>query len=179
MVIDILVVLVFIVGFAIGFKKGIIKSLILVLSLILGTIAALAISPIMINLLETLFSAKHILLVITGFVLTFLIVMFLIRLLGKFVDKVFKKIKLNKLNKFSGGMLSSFFFLICLSIILWFFDQARLIPEQSKKESHTYEFIQRFPEAGKEGLKSIMPLFKNFWEKSMDAIDATSRSSEK
>lgn len=177
MVIDIIFALIFLYGFYVGFSKGIIKTVFTTLSIVFGLMAAFKFAPGATNFLETTFNNDNPLMFLAGFLISFLITMFIIRTIAKGIEGVLKTANINIINQLAGGLLSAGVFIMIYSTLLWFGDQARLIDRTTKNTSLTYKYIKDFPEQAKDiGIK-LKPVLVDFWDQSMDMMDELERIS--
>lgn len=171
MVIDLVLGVLVIIGFIYGYSKGIIKTLFSVLSILLGIIAAMKLSPLTINAMESIFPNSPRLSYILGFLLTFLIVIVIIRFIGNKLESLLKAVKLNFFNKLSGGGITAIFFIILYSFALWFLNEARLITENQKDTSISYYALEPLPAQAREQFETIKPVFREFWDKTIETFD--------
>ena len=171
MLLDILLALFVAYGFYIGFTRGIINSVFAVVSLIIAVLAAMKLSPIAIMGLEKIWDADPRVLIIVGFVVTFLLVLIAIRLIGRGLEKLFESAKINFVNKIAGGTLLAIVFLITFSWIVWFLNEVRLVGDNTKESSITYALIEPIPRKSQKVISGLRPLFKDFWDKTGKAMD--------
>jgi len=175
MVIDIIFFISAAYGFYVGYSKGIIKTVFSTLSIILGLMAAMKFSPYMTSFLEDTFS-KSPLMFIAGFVVTFVGVMLLVRLLAKTVEGIFKTIKINAINKVAGGILMSGFFILLFSILVWFGNESKAIDSKTKETSFSYVYLEKIPVEAKGVFMTLKPVFQDFWNYAMDSMDRMKRA---
>ena len=171
MVLDIVVCLLLAFGFYQGFSRGLIKTVFASLSLLIGIVAALKLSPIVINLLQNAFSINPAITFVAGFVLTFIIVMGLIRFIGNKVEKLLEAVKIGGLNKLAGGILLGGFYALLLSFGVYFMDRVSLLSEELKASSFTYPYLEPLPEMSQGVGEKLKPLFTGFWDKMMETMD--------
>ena len=171
MYIDIIFGLTLIIGFAYGYSKGLIKTAFSILSILLGIIAALKLSPLTIHVMETLIPESPRLSYIIGFLLTFILVIVIIRFLGNKLESLLKLAKINFFNKLAGGGITAIFFGLLFSMVIWFLNEARLITENQKDTSFTYYHLEPIPGYAREQFETIKPVFREFWDKTVDTFE--------
>lgn len=157
-------------GFYLGYSRGIIKTMYAILSIIVAILLSFKISPLFIEILQSTLKLGPTFSFILGFIICFIAIVFLVRLIGKTFEKVLKKVKLNFLNKIAGGIMMSLLFIVCYSGILWFLSQTRIISEKQAEQSVTYEILEPIPNATRGAFTQLKPAFKGFWDKSTEAI---------
>jgi membrane protein required for colicin V production len=156
-------------GLYLGFKKGIIRTIISLASILIGIVLALKLSPFVITFAKDLFKSDSIVVVVLGFLATYFAIIALIRLGGKAIEKLFKKVKLNFVNKTIGGVVLSIFFVFIYSILVWFLTEAAIISEDDKSDSLTYSILEALPAKGEKVFEDIKPFFQEFWELTKEA----------
>jgi len=171
MIIDIFCVLAMALGFWMGYSRGIVKTVFALFSLFFGLLIALKFAPVTTNLIGRVFNSEGPLIFVAGFVVTFVAIMLLVRLLGGSIEKLLIKIKINFLNKFAGGALLSVAMVVVFSVLLWFTDRAGIIKSATKEESVTYPMLVELPGASQTLVQKVRPLFEEFWQDSEKFFD--------
>lgn len=171
MILDIIVAIVIAFGFYTGYSRGLIKTVFDTLSLLVGIIAALKLSPIVINLLEGIVKTSPAITFLIGIVVTFIAVMALVRFIGKKLEDVFEAANINFVNKIAGGGVQALFFAFILSMGLWLMNNLNVLHPDTKEKSMTYSLLEPLPEAGKGIFMAVKPVFSNFWNKTIETMD--------
>ena len=171
MAIDIIFVITMLYGFYLGFSKGIIKTVFTFLSILLGLTAAFKFTDGMTDFLVTTFNNNNPLMYVAGFLLSFVLVMVFIRMIARGLEGMMEATNINILNQLAGGVLLSGILILLYSVILWFGDQATLINQEAKNKSMTYVYLEKFPSQAKNIAYKVQPVFKNFWDQSLDMMD--------
>jgi membrane protein required for colicin V production len=171
MAIDIIFVVTMLYGFYLGFSKGIIKTVFTVLSIMFGLMAAFKFAPAMTDFLESAFSNNNPLMLIAGFLLSFVLTMVIIRMIARGLEGMLKTANINIINQLAGGVLLSGVLILLYSVILWFGNQATLINSDAKANSKTYVYLEKFPTQAKDIAYKIQPVFQEFWNQSLDMMD--------
>lgn len=170
-IIDIFFGIVAIYGFYKGFSQGIIRTVFTIVSVLIGIIAAVKFGPDMASLLESLFSSDYALVFLAGTLLTFVLTMILIRLLASSLEKILESANINILNQALGGFVVASLFIAMYSVLVLFADRSRLISEETKQSSLTYELLIPFPGKILNAGRRLQPTFEEFWDHSLDFID--------
>lgn len=172
MLIDLFVAVVIALGFYLGYTRGLIKTVFDSLSLVIGILAALKLSPVVISILQEIIKTSPAITFILGVVITFIGVMALIRFLGRKLEDMLEAVNINFINKIAGGALQALFFAYLLSLGLWLINNLNVLNPATKSASITYPLLEPLPEKGKAVFTSIKPLFKGFWDKTVEAMDS-------
>ncbi len=177
MIIDIIVLIVVGLGFFNGFKRGLINTVFDTLSLLVAVVATLKLSPLMIGFIQKVISNQS-LAFILGFVITFLLVIFIIRFIGDRLTDAVEAIQLDSINKLLGGAVMGLFMAVLLSFMIFFGQKSNLISEKAISESNTYSLLQPLPEASKSLIAKSKPMFTGFWDKMMETFDSIKEKGE-
>jgi len=99
-------------------------------------------------------------------------VMALIRFIGKKLEDMLEAVNINIINKIAGGALQGLFFAYLLSLIFWLINSLNVLNTSTKEASITYPLLEPLPEKGKAVYTSLKPVFKGFWDKTVEAMDS-------
>jgi membrane protein required for colicin V production len=172
MLLDVIVAIVVTLGFYLGYSRGLIKTVFDTLSLIIGVVAALKLSPIVINMIGGIIKMSPAITFLVGIVLTFIGVMALIRFVGKKLEDLLSAVNINFVNKLAGGALQAIFFAYLMSLFLWLLSSIQVLSPETKAASITYSALEPLPEKGKKVFTSLKPVFQGFWDKTLEAMDS-------
>jgi len=171
MIIDVVFAIMLLYGFYLGFSQGIINALFAVLSIFIGLLAAFKLAPAMAIFLETVFKSTNPLMFLAGFLITFIITMFLIRTVARALEGLFRAARINFINQLVGGVVLGGTFTLMFSMLIWFGDQAHLVDADTRAQSMTYPYLKQYPDQIK-GVASILkPTFEEFWNQSVEMFD--------
>jgi membrane protein required for colicin V production len=121
-----------------GWQKGFIISIFTSLAWVLGIIGALKLSTVAAVLLRDKFGWHSNLAPIVSFILIFIIIAFIVYLIGKLLERVVEIIQLGFINRILGAVLRLFILLFIFSLFIWLINQAGLISPETKTQSKTY-----------------------------------------
>ena len=178
MYIDVFLAVFIVIGLIQGFHRGVIRTLFAILGILIGFLAALKFAPFVVSFFERVFKLSPLVALILGLVLTFLVLLFGIRWLGKSFENTLKLVKLNIFNKLLGAILFAVLMIITYSAIIWFVARADLVSEAQKQQSRSYPALQKVPGLTGEFISKLKPVFKEFWDK-MDAAINPENATEK
>ncbi|MFZ1752052.1 MAG: CvpA family protein [Saprospiraceae bacterium] len=179
MILDIVVAIVISLGFYLGYTRGLIKTVFDSLSLVVGIVAALKLSPIIIGILQEVIKTSPAITFLLGVVITFIGVMALIRFIGKKLEDMLEAVNINFINKIAGGGIQALFFAYILSLGLWLINSINVLKPETKAASITYSLLEPLPEKGKAIFSSLKPVFKGFWDKTLEAMDSINAEEKK
>lgn len=140
---------VFFVWFAYnGFKKGFIIEITSLAALILGIYVSINFSFYAADFLNNNFEINPKYMSIISFMITLIVVVFLVYMVGKILEKFIDIIMLGFLNKLAGsafGIIKAAFILSVLIFIINYFDDNKsVITEKSRNNSLLYEPVSSF-----------------------------------
>ncbi len=179
MAIDIIFIAVAGFGFYLGFSRGIIQTIFTVLSVLIGIMAAVKFSPAMTKFLETAFDSESSFMFLAGFLVTFVLTMFAIRMLARGLEGVLQAANINVINQLAGGLLLSALNTLLFSVLIWFSDRSHLISQSVKAQSQTYEYLIEFPGYVWDAGKVLKPTFNDFWNHTVQFMDGLQETVER
>jgi len=168
---DIIVVLVVAFGFFAGFSRGLVKTVFDTASLFIGILAAMKLSPVVIEVIENMVNISPEISYLLGLVITFILVMAIIRFIGRRVEDVLQAANINIINKLAGGALQGAFFAFCISIAIHTLAKYDVMKPETKTTSVTYPYLEPLPEFGKSLFASAKPIFQDFWRKTDEVLE--------
>jgi membrane protein required for colicin V production len=172
MAIDIICLIFLAYGFWIGYSKGIISTVLSLASYIFGVLAAMKFGPIMGDMI---FGWAPVLTSVGAFVLgviaVFVMTLVLFRIVAKGLTSFMENININFINQILGGVLSGLFFTFIFSGLVFFGDQSRIVTDDLRTSSITYNPLTQIRIAVWEQGKDLYPVFRDFYDKSVNAMD--------
>ena len=164
MILDIVVAVILAFGFYVGYQRGLIKTVFDSASLLVAVLVTMKFADLAIDIVRKVLSGHPAISVVVGIVLTFIIVMALVRFIGKKLEDLFKVINLNFVNQIAGGALQAAFFALLISLGLYLLDNLKLLEEKTKTESVSYNLLEPFPRHSQDVFLKLKPMFVDFWE---------------
>lgn len=168
---DIVAIIFILFGFYIGFKRGIIKTVFDTVSILIAILASLKLSPLIIGVITKTFQFSAGVNFILGFVLTFFIVMLLIRFIGGRLEGILKAVNLNFINKIAGGALLGGVFAVGMGYLTYLGSNLSLISDEAKQTSITYPLLSTLPSHSQALFQQVKPIFTDFWELTVETMD--------
>lgn len=172
MAIDIICALFLIYGFWVGYSKGIIATVLTLTSYIFGVLAAMKFGPVAGDMIYDAFPAVTqggALLI--GAVLVFILTLVLFRIVARGLTSFLENININFVNQILGGALSGLFFVFIFSGLVYFGDQSRIISDEVRASSITYQPLTTIRVAIWNRTKDLYPVFRDFYDRVVDAMD--------
>lgn len=129
-----------------GFKKGLIIEIASLAALVLGLYMAFFFSDFAAEMLNDLFDMNPKYVAVFAFILTFIVVLFLVLTVGKIVQKFVDILLLGFLNKLAGavfGVLKGALLLSILIFVINYFDFGKhIIKGEAREKSMFYEPVE-------------------------------------
>ena len=172
MVIDLIAVLLMVYGLYVGYTRGIIKTVFSLVSIFLGILAALKLSPIMIDLMGNMFKIHPGINFLLGFGLTFLLVLMLVRFVGKKLEDFLKLAHINVINKSAGAIVMGLILMVFYSYALFGINKLNLLSDNSKNSSITYGYLETLPNKTEKAMLKVKPLFEGFYDKITETFNS-------
>lgn len=175
MILDIIVAVILILAAVKGFRQGLIVALFSVIAFIIGLAAALKLSVVVAGYIGQAVKISDKWLPIISFALVFLIVVLLVRLGARFIQRTVEFAMLGWLNRLGGILLYGVLYILIFSVFIFYADQLGFIKPETKNESVTYAYIQPWGPKLMEGLGKIIPVFKGMFSDLEDFFDGVSK----
>lgn len=174
MLIDFAFVALLILAIIKGYQKGLILAIFSIIAFIVGLAAALKLSTVVAAYLKDSVSVSARWLPFIAFVLVFFIVVLLVRLGAKLVEKTFQAVLLGWVNRIGGILLFAALYLIILSIFIFYAEKLQLLQPAAIQSSVSYKFIQPWGPKLMGNIGSLIPLFKDMFTQLGDFFNSLS-----
>lgn len=168
MFVDIVFLLLLLLACVKGFSKGLIVALFSIIGFIAGLAAALKLSAYAAAKLSATFNTSGKWLPFISFLIVFLVVVVLVNLGARLIQKSVEMILLGWVNRIGGVLLYILLYSILLSIFLFYAAQLHFISAETIAASVTYPFLQPLGPAIINSLGSVIPLFKDMFAQLQD-----------
>jgi len=174
MLIDVVFVILIILACIKGFQKGLIVALFSIIAFIVGIAAALKLSSVVAVKLSANINVAGKWLPVLSFIAVFLIVVILVNLAGKFLQKSVEMLLLGWVNRLGGIVLYVLLYSIIFSVFLFYADQLKFIKKETIAASQCYSFIKPLGPAVIDKLGNIIPFFKDMFNRLSDFFNGVS-----
>jgi membrane protein required for colicin V production len=172
MVIDIICLVFLAYGFWVGYSQGIISTVLTLASYLFGVLAAMKFGPIAAEMIFEAFPAVTSAgAFVLGVVLLFFLTLILFRILARGLTGMLERVNINFINQILGGILSGLFFTFIFSGLVYFGDRSKIISDEAKADSITYPVLIQLPDIVIEKGKALFPIFYDFYEQAVNAMD--------
>jgi membrane protein required for colicin V production len=135
-----------------------------VVSYFAGFFAAMYFSFVVANYINANFNIPQQWIPIIAFILLFTTVIFIVRFLGKFLEKAVNKILPTMMNKLAGSALWMFIGFVLLSLIVQLLDRANVLTEQLKIASTLFKYLEESGQLISGNLGEAIPFVKNLYQ---------------
>ena len=157
-----------------GYQKGLILAIFSIIAFIIGLAAALKLSTAVAAYLKDSISVSAKWMPFIAFALVFFVVVILVRLGAKLIEKTFQAVMLGWLNRIGGILLYAVLHIIILSIFIFYAEKLQLLQPEAIKSSQTYPFIQPWGPKVMEVFGSLIPVFKDMFTELGDFFNSLS-----
>lgn len=175
MILDIIVAVILILAVIKGYRQGLIVALFSLVAFVIGLAAAIKLSVVAADYIGKAVKISDKWLPIVSFAVVFLIVVLLVRLGAKFIQKTVELAMLGWANRIGGILLYVGLYILIFSVLLFYVDQMNFIKPETKSESVTYSYIKPWGPKLMDGLGKIIPVFKGMFEELEDFFDNVSK----
>ena len=157
-----------------GYQKGLIIAVFSIIAFIIGLAAALKLSVVVAEYLNDSISVSAKWLPFIAFALIFFVVVILVRLGAKLIEKAFQAVMLGWVNRIGGIVLYAALYLIILSIFIFYAEKLQLLKPSTIQSSQTYHFIQPWGPKVMDNFGRLIPVFKDMFTELGDFFNSLS-----
>ncbi|MGB3163141.1 MAG: CvpA family protein, partial [Chitinophagaceae bacterium] len=104
-----------------------------------------------------------------------LIVLLLIRLGARAIEKAIEVVLLGWVNKIGGIILFAAIYITVFSVLLFYAEQMKLLQADTIDKSVTYSFVQPWGPKAMNGFGSIVPIFKDMFSELEQFFDGVAK----
>ena len=163
MIIDIIFVILMVVALIQGYRRGLIVAVFSLISIIVGLAAAIKLSAVVANYLGHSVKVSDKWLPVISFAIVFIVVVLLIRLGAKAIQKLTEAMMLGWANRLGGIVLYAVIYITIFSVLLFYANQIRIIKPDTIKASVTYSFISPWGPRAIDGFAHVIPFFRDMF----------------
>ncbi|OAB80639.1 CvpA family protein [Cochleicola gelatinilyticus] len=139
--VDIILGVIILIAFYLGFKKGLFVTLASLIALISGVYGAIYFSGYAAEFLSDRFDWSEQTTQLAAFAVTFVVIVFVISLAGKFLTKLADFAALGIINKLLGGVFNAIKYVFIVSVIFMFVNASEnysIVPQEQRDNSVLY-----------------------------------------
>jgi len=162
-ILDIVFAILLLLAFIHGYRKGLIHSVVSLLAIVIGIMAAVYLSELTAIYIDKWFNISSKYLPMISFMVVFISIYLLFRLLENMLEGFFKLLKLNFINQLAGAIIWSVIWIMLFSTILFYSNNAGLLSPELKNESVVYEKTEPFAPKTIETIGKVIPPVKNIF----------------
>lgn len=177
MLIDIVFFILMVLAVIKGYQKGLIIAVFSIIAFIIGIAAAMKLSTIAASYIGEAVKVSDRWLPVISFIVVFILVVILVRLGAKLIEKTFEAVQLGWLNRLGGIILYAVLYTIIVSIIIFYAEKVNILNQETIESSVTYSFIQPWGPKVIDGFGAIIPLFRDMFSDLEDFFGNVSRKS--
>ncbi|MEO5888803.1 MAG: CvpA family protein [Ferruginibacter sp.] len=158
---DIIFVIFIFIAIVKGYQKGLIIGLFSIIAFIVGLAAALKLSAAVAVRLQDNVSISSKWLPVISFALVFFLVVFLVHLGGKLIEKTFQMVMLGWANRLGGVVFYVVLYTIIFSVFLFYADKIHIFEKSTIQASKIYPLVAPLGPKVIDGFGKAIPLFKD------------------
>jgi membrane protein required for colicin V production len=164
MLIDVIFAVLMVLAFIHGYRRGLIVAIFSFIAIIIGLAAALKLSTVVAKYIGESVKVSDRWLPVISFIVVFAIVVFLIRLGARVIQRLTETLMLGWANRLGGAILYILIYVTVFSIILFFAGQIKIIRPETVRASVTYPFVQPWGPRAINALATLIPFFKDMFK---------------
>ena len=164
MFLDIIFAIIIVFAVIKGFQKGLIVALFSFVAFFIGLAAALKLSAIVAGYIGNAVKISQQWLPVISFIVVFIIVVILVHLGAKAIEKTVHAVMLGWVNRIGGILFYTLLYLTIFSVLLFYAEQTGLIKQETIKKSVTFEYVQPWGPRAINAFGKIIPIFKDMFK---------------
>lgn len=164
MVLDIVFAIIVVLAIIKGYSRGLIVGIFSLVAIIIGLAAAIKLSAVVAGYIGRAVKVSESWLPVISFIIVFLVVILLVRLGAKAIEKTVEFAMMGWVNKLGGVILFLLIYTIIFSVLLFYVVQLDLLQPQTLSESVTYPYLQPWGPKIIDGFGSVLPFFKDMFK---------------
>jgi membrane protein required for colicin V production len=168
MQIDIIFAVLLVAAIFKGYTKGLIIAIFSVLALVIGLAAAVKLSVVVASRLTNAVHVAAKWLPVVAFALVFLLVVLLVRLGARALEKTVELAFLGWINKLAGILVYMALYTVVLSVLLFYAEKVNIISPAAIASSRTYGFIKPWGPKAVNVIGTLVPFFKDMFQQLED-----------
>ncbi len=162
--IDLIFAVILIIAIIKGLRKGLVVALFSIVAFIIGLAAAIKLSAVVAVYLQKNVAVSNHWLPFISFIIVFLVVVVLVNLGGKLVEKTFEMAFLGWANRLGGAIFYMILYIIIFSIFLFYAEKINLLKQDTISNSIAYPYIKPWGPAVINTFGKIIPFFKDSFQ---------------
>jgi len=163
MLIDIIFAIIIVLAVIKGFQKGLIVALFSFVAFFIGLAAALKLSALVAGYLGKSVNISNQWLPIISFAVVFIIVIILVRLGAKMIEKSVQAVMLGWLNRVGGIIFFLAIYITIFSVLLFYAVQLNLLQPETISKSVSYQYVQPWGPKVINAFGQVIPIFKDMF----------------
>ncbi len=175
MLLDIIFAVIIVLAILKGYQKGLVVGLFSLVTVIVGLAAAMKLSTVVAGYIGKAVKVSDQWLPIISFAVVFFIVLLLIRLGARAIEKTVELVMLGWVNKVAGVIFFAAIYTTVFSVLLFYTEQMKLIQPETIKTSVTYSFVQPWGPKAIDGFGTVIPIFKDMFEQLEQFFDGVAQ----
>lgn len=162
--IDIIFFAILVIAVIKGLRKGLAVALFSIVAFIIGLAAAIKLSAVVAAYLERNVDVSGQWLPALSFLLVFIVVVVLVNLGGRLVEKTFEMAFLGWVNRLGGAVFYMLLYTIIFSVFLFYAERMNLLKQETISHSIVFPYIKPLGPAVINVFGKIIPLFKDSFD---------------
>ena len=175
MLIDIIAGILIITAIIKGLRRGLIVAIFSIIAFIVGIAAAMKLSVVVAGQLQDSVNISAQWWPVISFLLVFVVVVLLVRLLANMIEKAVEWTLLGWVNKLGGVILYVLMYIVSFSVLLFYAEQINLLSKDTTESSLTYQAIRPFGPWAIDAFGYLIPLFKDMFGELEQFFDRIAR----
>jgi membrane protein required for colicin V production len=159
-----------------GYSRGLIVAVFSLAAFFIGLVAAIKLSASVAVWLQDKSGTQTTWMPFIAFILVMAVVMLLIRLGARMIEKAVEFVMFGWLNKLGGMFFYALLYITFFSIVLFYAENLGLLAEDTINSSKTYSFVAPWAPKAIDAIGSVIPVFKGLFGQLETFFDSAGRN---
>ena len=146
-----------------GYKQGLIVAVFSLLAIIIGLAAAMKMSTVVAGYVGEAVKVSDRWLPVISFALVFIVVVILVKLAAKIVQRSAEAVLLGWVNRLGGIIVYAVLYITVYSVVLFYAVQVKMIKPETLVASATWPFIEPWGPKAIDGFGTVVPFFRDMF----------------
>jgi membrane protein required for colicin V production len=175
MVLDLIFAIVIVLAIFKGYSRGLIVGLFSLVAVIIGLVAAMKLSTVVAGYIGSAVKVSDQWLPVISFIVVFVLVVLLIRIGARAIEKIAETAMLGLVNKLCGIILYVVIYTIVFSVLLFYAEEVNLLKPETISKSITYSYVQPWGPKIINAIGSLIPVFRDMFEQLQNFFDGVAK----
>ena len=163
MILDLVFIIILVIAIVKGYQRGLIVGIFSFIAIIIGLAAAIKLSAVIAGHIGKSVKVSEQWLPLISFFIVFLVVVLLVRLGAKLIQRTIEIAMLGWVNRLGGIIFYVAIYIAVFSVFLFYIEKMNLLKAETINTSVTYSYVQPWGPKAVDAVGAVIPFFRNMF----------------